>query len=195
MKNNNRKMKNKTKFIIKEKKGADKYLSFYWFFILMLIALGVFIMAYNYYGSPYDVRKVESELFANKLADCISNQGKINPDFFVEKNLNPLLSDSFIEKCTLNFNVENEYPDNTIPQYFFEVEFYKLENLSKSALVLSGGNLNFKADCLINPEDNKKYSKLAKCTERRFYALDDSSNQYLIKIVSAIGKNEKNIKI
>jgi hypothetical protein len=188
-------MTNKFRFIIKEKRGADKYLSFYWFFILMLIALGVFIMAYNYYGSPYDVRKVEADLLANKMANCISNQGKINLAFFVDKNLNSAMQDNILEECKLNLAVENSYADNSLPQYFFEVEFYKIDNLSKSALTLSGGNLNFKADCLINPEDNKKYSKLAKCTERRFYAVDNSSNQYLIKILSAVKKNEKNIKM
>jgi hypothetical protein len=188
-------MKNKFRFIIEEKKGAEKYLSLYWFFILMLIALGVFIMAYNYYGAPYDVRKVESELLANKLANCISQHGKINSDFFVEGNLNSALYESFIEECKINLAVENEYTDNTIPQYFFEVEFYKIENLSKPTLILSEGNLNFKSDCLINPEDNKKYSKLTKCTERRFYAGDDVSNQYLIKILSAVRKNEKNVKL
>jgi hypothetical protein len=179
---------------MKGKRGADKYLSFYWFFILMLISLGVFIMAYNYYGTPYDVRKVESELFANKLADCISSRGEINSNFFVEKNLNPSVSESFLEKCELNLDVENGDSDNTL-QYFFEVEFYKIDNLSNSVLTISGGNLNWKADCLINQEESKKFSVLAKCTERRFYAVDDSSNQYLIKILSAVKKNEKNVKI
>lgn len=188
-------MKNKFVNFKMNKRGADKYLSFYWFFILIVIALGVFIMSYNYYSSPYDVRKVESELFANKLADCISSKGKINPDFFVDKNLNSAIQDRILEECKLNLAVENSYADSSMPQYFFEVEFYKIENLSKSALILSGGNLNYKADCLINPEDNKKYSRLTKCTERRFYAVDDSSNQYLIKILSAVKKNEKNVKL
>lgn len=191
-------MTGKFEFVIKKiknKHGTDKMLSVYWFFILVLIAGGVFAMAYNYYGSPYDVRAVEADLFANKMANCISNQGKINPDFFVDKNLNSVIQDSIIEECKLNLAVEEEYSDNSLPQYFFEVEFYKIEDLSKSALTLSGGNLNFKADCLINPEDNKKYSKLAKCTERRFYSVSEEGNQYLIKILSAVGKNEKNIKI
>lgn len=190
-------MKNKINFIIKEKRGADKYLYFYWFFILMLISLGVFIMAYNYYGSPYDIRKVESELLANKIADCISQQGKINSDFFVEGNLNSAIPDIFLEECKINLNVESGYPENAIPPYFFEVEFYKIEDISNPALVISEGNLNFKGDCLINEEDNKKFNLLSKCTERRFYAVDNSedANQYLIKILSSVKKNEKNVKI
>jgi hypothetical protein len=188
-------MKKKFKFIIREKKGADKYLSFYWFFILMLIALGVFIMSYNYYGAPYDIREVESELLANKLANCISNQGKINPDFLIEKNLNPALSDIFLEECKINFNVEDGYSENSLPPYFFEIEFYRISNLSNPFLIISEGNLNFKGDCLINEDDNKKFRVLAKCTERRFYVVDDFSNQYLIKVLSSVKKNEKNIKI
>lgn len=192
---NNLKMKNKIEFIIKEKKGAEKYLSVYWFFILMLIALSVFIMAYNYYGAPYDIRKVESEILANKIADCISNQGKINPDFFIEKNLNSAVQDLFLEKCKINLNVEEGYPENALPPYFFEIEFYKIENLSNPVLVVSEGNLNFKGDCLINEDSNKNFRVLSKCTERRFYAVDDLSNQYLIKILSSVKKNEKNVKI
>lgn len=192
---NNQKMKNKIKLLLKEKKGAEKYLSFYWFFILMLIALGIFIMAYNYYGAPYDIRKVESEILVNKIADCISNQGKINPDFFIEKSLNPAISDIFLEECKINLNVEEGYSEISLPPYFFEIEFYKIENLSNSVLTIFGGNLNLKADCLINEENNKNFRVLSKCTERRFYAVDNSSNQYLIKILSSVKKNEKNIKI
>ncbi|HPD81494.1 MAG TPA: hypothetical protein PK357_00140 [Candidatus Pacearchaeota archaeon] len=188
-------MRNKIKHIIKEKRGAEKYLSLYWFFILMLIALGVFIMTYNYYGAPYDIRKVESEILANKIADCISNQGRINPDFFIEKNLNSAISDTFLEKCKINLDVEEGYPEDSLPPYFFEVEFYRIEDVSKSALTIFEGNLNLKADCLINEENNKNFRVLSKCTERRFYAVDDSSNQYLIKILSSVKKNEKNIKI
>jgi hypothetical protein len=188
-------MKNKIKLLLNEKRGAEKYLSFYWFFILMLIALGIFIMAYNYYGVPYDIRKVESEILVNKIADCISNQGKINPDFFIENNLNSVISDTFLEECKINLNVEEGYSISSLPPYFFEIEFYKMENLSYPALIVSKGNLNLKADCLINEENNKNFRMLSKCTERRFYAVDDSSNQYLIKILSSVKKNEKNIKI
>ena len=60
------------------KKGAGKILSPYWFVILVLIAGGVFAMVYAFYGAPYDVRWIESRILMNKVADCVSYEGKIN---------------------------------------------------------------------------------------------------------------------
>mgnify|MGYP001565168578 CR=1 FL=1 len=47
---------------------------------------------------------------------------------------------------------------------------------------------------LKNAHPIREYNKLAKCTERRFYALNEGGKQYLIKILSVIGKSEKNVR-
>lgn len=174
--------------------GTDKILSIYWFVILTIIAGGVFIMVYNFYGAPYDVREIESGILADKIADCISKQGTIDSDFFVEGNFSSEIGETFMNKCSLNFNVEEGYGDANEIQYFYEVKFYNLTNVENSEYSFNGGNLNWKADCSIREESNKEYNKLAKCTERRFYALNDKGGQYLIKILSIIGKSEKNVK-
>lgn len=72
---------------MKNKRGTDKMLSIYWFVILTIVAGGIFAMVYIFYGSPYDVRGVESEIFAERIADCISRQGVIDSSFFLEKIL------------------------------------------------------------------------------------------------------------
>jgi hypothetical protein len=129
------------------------------------------------------------------MADCISRGGKIDSNFFSGENFNDEIKTNILEKCNLNFNVENGYAEDVASQYFFEVEFYKLGDLSNSVFDLSGGNINWKADCFIKKKNDKEYERLVKCTERRFYALDSSSNQYLIKILSGVGKSEKNVKL
>jgi hypothetical protein len=176
------------------KQGTDKILSIYWFVILTLVAGGIFAMVYVFYGAPYDVRGIESEIFAEKIADCISRQGIIDSEFFVDSTFNTKISETFMEKCNFNFKVEEGYGDVNKIQYFYEAEFYTPEDLVNPKFNFYDGNSNWKVDCFIKKENNKEYTKLAKCTEKRFYALNEKGDQYLIKILSVIGKSEKNVK-
>ncbi|MFH1503546.1 MAG: hypothetical protein ABIE36_02725 [Candidatus Diapherotrites archaeon] len=175
------------------KKGTDKMLSLYWFAILTIVAGGIFVMVYIFYGAPYDVRKIESQLFANKIVDCISQGGRINAVFLSNQVFNSEIQENLLEECTLNFNVEEEYGVST-PQYFLEIEFYTLDDLSEPAFKLNEGNLNWEKSCFIKNKKAEDYNRFPKCAERRFYALDEENNQYLIKVLSAVGKFEKNVK-
>jgi hypothetical protein len=177
------------------RKGTDKILSIYWFAVLTLVAGGIFAMVYIFYGAPYDVRGIESEILAERIADCISREGIIDSEFFVEGGFNYGIQDSFMDKCNLNFKVEEGYGDASEMQYFYEVEFYTINNIESFAFSFNGGNTNWKEECFIKKESNKEYNRLAKCTEERFYAVDSKKEQYLIKILSVIGKSEKNVKL
>ena len=48
-------------------------------------------MVYNFYSSPYDVRDTEADILTNKIADCISQKGKIDSEFFYEGSFNCFL--------------------------------------------------------------------------------------------------------
>ncbi len=61
---------------IENKKGSDKVLSIYWFVILFIISTGIFAMVYIYYHSPFNVREAEGDIMVNKIAECVSQQGK-----------------------------------------------------------------------------------------------------------------------
>ena len=67
--------------MIKNKIGADKILSVYWFFILFIISSGIFAMVYVFYNSPFDVRETESGILADKTAECILEQGRIDSEW------------------------------------------------------------------------------------------------------------------
>ena len=67
------------------KKGADKILSVYWFAVLFIIASGVVAMVYVFYTSPFDVRNAEADALGNKIASCISQNGKISSSWAVAK--------------------------------------------------------------------------------------------------------------
>lgn len=170
----------------KNKKGTNKILSIYWFAILILIAGGIFAMVYTFYNRPYDVRELEANVMANKIADCLSNKGYLEKEIF---NGNFLLNeDNFLEKCNLNFNIEERWEE---PQYYTKVSFYNLADMDTSIFDVANGNKNLISSCEI--QKDKEYEKLARCVERRFYSLDEENNQYLIKILSVVRKTEKNV--
>jgi hypothetical protein len=170
-----------TNNLFRNKKG-DKLLSMYWFVILMIVAGGIVGMVYVFYGNPYDVRDIEANLLGDKIADCISYAGRINENLIsYGKSVNP----NFLKSCHLNFGPEEN-------EFFYEVTFYKVADMSNPFLdyflKLNGGNLNLAAGC----EIQEKSENLPKCTENSFYSLDNSDNQYIIKILTAVKKTEQN---
>ncbi len=178
----------------KNKKGTDKLLSLYWFLVLTLVAGGVIAMVLVYYGAPYDIREIESTLFAEKIADCISNKGVISNNILNGDIFKIASGEDFTNRCGITFNVEDGYGDINEPQYFYEVYFYKVTDTLNPAFNFSYGNTNLKPDCFIKKENGKDYVKLAVCREERFYSVNNKGDQYLIKIFSVIGKSDKNVK-
>ncbi len=173
--------------LIPNKRG-DKVLSVYWFAILLIVAGGIFAMVYVFYGTPYDVREIETRVLTNQIADCVSYGGKINSNLI----LNGVVkegNENFLDQCHLNFN-SPEWADE---QYYAEVNLYKLENLNTPVLDIKKGNNNWVADC--NIQENKKQGTLPTCLRKSFYSLDDKNNQYIIKILSVVRKAEQNVKI
>lgn len=188
--------------IIKNKHGAEKILSIYWFAILIIVAGAVVAMVSLFYGSPYDVREIEANILVNKAVNCLSENGKLNSELFKEKT-----GDFFInspesqikeaknfnenfnlkEKC--NFIFETEFKDER-GEYFLQTEFYNLNN--EKVFSISEENSNLYADCKIGEE---KYKKIPRCIEREFYSLSPFSDEvFKIKIISAVRKTEKNVK-
>lgn len=176
------------------KKGSDKILSIYWFVILTLVAGGIFAMVYIFYGAPSDVREIEANLLAQKLADCVSKSGLIEENLFLNGDFNPAINSYFTDRCDITFDVEEDYGDEEKIQYFYKIEFYEIKDVVNPRFVISDGNLNWESECFIEKSNSKDYLRLVKCKERRFYAVDKGQKQYLIKILSGVGKSEKNVK-
>ncbi len=168
-------------------KRGDKILSIYWFAILVIVAGGIFGMVYVFYGSPYDVREIEANALTNRIADCISYSGKINTNLMSSGNFTQKSGEDFLKECHLNFD-STEWTEQ---QYYTEIDFYKLED-SKPILSLNAGNNKWLLSCTL--QEDKEEEKLAKCVRRSFYSLDNANNQYIIRILTAINKGEKNVK-
>ncbi len=169
-------------------KRGDKLLSIYWFAILVLIAGGIFLMVYNFYNHPYDVREIEAEVLINSVADCLSSEGKINSELIYEGNFSEEFEENFLEKCHLAF--ESEVWE--LPQYYTEINFYNSSDLDSSVFNITKGNKNLVSGCVIQEE--KEYEREVKCVEEEFFSFDENNNLYLIKILSIVRKTEKNAK-
>ena len=163
----------------KDKKGAE-IISVYWFVILLLVAAGVSYMVFSFYGKPYDVREIEAGLLADKTADCVSYAGYLR-----EGILHSNFQENFLGKCGLNLEVEDAYRWKEQGQYFLKIEFYDF-NQNSLLLEASAGNINLKNFC------NLEGKNFPFCLEREFFSLDKQGNLYTIKIISIIGKTEKN---
>jgi hypothetical protein len=191
-------MKNKLPLLSgKNKVGADKMLSMYWFAIILLIALGLFSMVYIFYSAPYEVRDFESKILSEKVANCFSRQGLINPGVISQSSGGELgFNQDFnlLEECGLNFEVEEEYDWETEGQFFSEVEIYTLDDLNNPKVVYSGGNVNWKTSCFITGKKEENYDRLVKCRQYGVYVVDTNSNQYLISILVGVAKIEKNVR-
>ena len=168
------------------KRGADKILSLYWFVILMLVAGGIFAMVYVFYGAPYDVREIEAGIFIDRIADCVSYEGRINSEIVEAGIFNDDFKDNFLEKCYLILEEDGEI------QYYLEVDFYEVGNLETSVYDIKKGNLNLKSSCVV--QEDGEFNKLAKCIDRSFYSLDDVDGQYIIKILGVVWKSEQNVE-
>ena len=177
-----------TKMILKNKKGADKILSVYWFAILILVAGGIFAMVFNFYNSPYDVRALEANIMINQISDCLSSGGILNKNVVSESNFNEDFKNNFMNECNLNFNTEKGTDDGG--QYYVEINFYDF-NTENSLFNISEGAAELKADCEV--KEVKESKRLSECVQRSFYSVDENNNQYLIQILSSIRKIEKNV--
>jgi hypothetical protein len=175
------------KMKIYQNKKADKILSVYWFAILIIVSGGIFAMVYTFYGTPYDIREIESNLLINRIADCVSYAGRMNADLISDGKFTK--ENNFLGKCHLNFS-STEWGEE---QYYTEVNFYKPENMNSPIFSLTKGNNKWLSSCAI--QKNKEQERLTKCVEKSFYSVDNVNNQYIIKILSVVRKSEKNVKI
>ncbi len=178
---------------------TNKIISVYWFVILFIVAGAIAYMAVLFYGEPYDVREIETNIMINQIADCLSKGGKLRGWVIDEddgKKILGLTNENILEKCHLNFNVE-DFKGWKNNQYYVEVGFYEFDINAKDGIGKPFGKSVFTE--VVNWKDNcedKKKTKSGFCVERSFYVLDENNTpySYIIKILSAVRKTEKNVR-
>ena len=174
--------------LLKNKRGS-KYLSPYWFIILIVVATGVFGMVYVFYGNPYDIRDVEAHVLLNQIADCVSYAGRINTNLISDSKPIQKSGEDFLKSCHLNFKT-TEWEEE---QYYTEINIYKLGDMNNAILSINAGDNKWLSSCELQEKGEQK--NLPQCFRDNFYSVDDVNNQYIIKILTIVRKTEKNVKI
>ncbi len=141
---------------MKNKRGGDKIISVYWFAILLIVAGAIVYMAALFYGAPYYVRGIESEILTGKIADCLSQGG-----YLKENVRSDDFKDNFLEECSLNFDVEDVYGWEAQEQYYVEVSFCEfnqdsLDGCGEQIFNLVEGNVNLKTSFLLERAEERK---------------------------------------
>ena len=163
---------------------TDKTVSIYWFFILFIVASAIVFIVFSLYGKPLDVRQMEGIFLAEKVADCVSQGGKISPE-----GERLMKREDILKVCHLNFAVEpfKEYWNND--QLYVALEFFDGGQTSISSVY--GGNENLKVNNNLNfIEPNKK--NLPFCVQRIIFSNGEEGKYYSIKIFTCVGKKGKN---
>lgn len=163
----------------KDKKGAEKIISIYWFAILFIVTGALVYIVSVFYGKPYDVRKLETDILIDKIASCLSENG------FITENFLQIKKENFLEKCSLTFDTENSFGWKN-DQYYTEIIFYNFSS-GEEIKHLDTGNPSLKDFCGL------KGDNFPVCLEKILYTIDKQNNQYKIKILAIVRKTEKNV--
>jgi len=181
-----RKPNNKQSFL-GNKKGGEKYLSIWWFFVLAFIAGGIVIAVSAFNVVDINSNKIEADILVSRVIECVIDNGYINQDF---------LAGNFdvFKGCSLNKELIDQEEDG---KYYLAYEVYKFADCG-----VVGGNLecknpidpknfgvaDFKNQCKLREKmiEAKHY---ADCSEGYLYALNEKGEKLILHVKA--GSNQK----
>ncbi len=162
-------MNNKTKKILKDKKGIEKIMSIWWISAWIFITVGIVLMVSAMNSKIVDVRDIHTEIIANKISSC-------SPEFFLS------LSDKnqdFSDDC---------FPRKKIPEGFaVEIKVQRLNEQEPNSYFLRKGNSEILKQCDFSKvlDQTPHY---AVCSEKFFVFEYDNS---LYRVLITVASNEK----
>ena len=174
---------------LKDRKADAKYLSVYWFVILVIVAAAIVFTVSAFYSQSYDVRKIESDILINNFIECFSNNGK----------LRILPEELDVNNCNLNFNDQN-YNEG---QYFLDVRVYNLDDCDSSTgecsneiatIASKKGNVNYKSFCDLKEERERI---IPVCSNKRFYSYyknEETERKIVIDVLAIVNKANQNAR-
>ena len=117
------------------KSGSEGVLSVWWFLVLAMVGAGIALGVFMFYSADLDVQKLESEVLANKVYDCLNNNGYLRSDIFLDDF-------DIYKECAINEKMFNEVGSS----YYLEV------NVSNSGVSLFNSSskvVSLKSECLV----------------------------------------------
>lgn len=164
---------------IRYKKAGEKLFSIWWFFVLAIVAGGIVIGVYLYYGADVDIREVEANILSKKIVSCIIHNGFLEEDVLKE-NFN------IYKKCGIN-------EDSLSESYFFKIRIFdNKENILKD---ISGGNPSFDKDCQIL--ENVKGENYPRCINKKenFLYFEEEIKNGFLEVLTASNNYGKEVLV
>jgi len=97
---------------MKNKKGAEKYLSIWWFFCLGIVLVGI-VIALSRFTLAHDVSGVDANNLADRVLDCVIKNGKL---IFETSELS---DQDILSLCRIEFRKGRDY--------FLSLELYDFD--------------------------------------------------------------------
>jgi len=160
--------------LIKIKKADSKFLSIWWFAVIVVVSVGIVIGVEIFFSAKIDVRPLESEILADRVISCLNDFGNLKFSL-------PLDAKTFFQSCYLNETVVSKSGN-----YFLKIEFINAKNL-KTLQSFVQGNAAFEKDCQISSGKIKAKS-FARCSYKDFSL---NSNGEIINIALIAGSNQE----
>ena len=166
---------------LNNKKGGEKILSIWWFFVLVIIGVGIVGGILIYTSANIDVREIEANILAKKAMGCVVNQGFLNDD---------ILKDDFdlSKECGLDEEILGRGS-----MFYVKVSVYdKDEEVIKD--VPPEGSSAYEKDCEIAAGVKaEKYPKCVTIKENVLYYDGDEVKVGGIVILAASNQEGKNV--
>ncbi len=156
--------------LIGNKKGDERILSFYWFVMFIIIAIGVVSGVINFYGNPLDIREKEASILADKVIECFVDKGIIKEE---------IDEGNFEERCGLDF-ADINYKDDK--QYFAFLKIGEAE--------IKAGNMQIEPLCYSAKSRRNK----SICSTKKLFVLNDKNEFVFFEVKTGVLKIKQNVK-
>jgi len=149
------------------KKAQEEWLTPWMFVVWLVIGIAIVIAVSVFYLSFIDSRDYEAKILGDKIISCISDSGKINPEFFQEFDV--------YSRCGLEKEIFSSKG-----LFYFKVSIYDVndKNYAKS---ISGGNLDFEVNCGLTGDS------MPKCQENKVL-VSYEGRPYILEVLT--GSNQ-----
>lgn len=163
------------------KKGGEKIISIWWFFILAIVGLAIVGMVILLYHYTFDIRQFEAEILGEKISNClVDGQGFLREG--VEENFD------IFSFCKIEKGVFGEGA-----LFYFSVKILK-EDSSLLIPEIYFGDRSFDASCPIS--EGIKADYLPRCSRTKttfFYFESGEKTKGSVEILSA--SNNQGVKL
>ena len=168
------------------KKGAEKYLSFWWFLVLIMVGTSVFIGNYMYFHSEVNVKGFEAATLRGVLFDCLLEEG------FLEKDFAAYIFDqeeyAVLKKCSLR---EKSFEEPSV--FYFRIIVFNEDDIPIGEKI-EKGNFAYDEDCVVASEVEARYFPICETKKENFIYVEGGKSK-IGKLVIKTASDQEGIHV